>query len=143
MLSRLLSIPCRLYIPCPRHLLERLLREARQKVRAPTSARERGIESDGYLQVPIRLYTCAHVLAIHKHMCLPYVDEQLLCKVKSKVKKSGLNVKVAWQNKGKLKNMLVRSSWTSLDISANRNVQGGKDAILVKQVSGGIAHKRM
>ena len=75
----------------PKHLLERLLREARQKVRAPTSARGRGIESDGYL-------------------CLPYVDEQLLCKVKSKVKKSGLNVKVAWQNKEKLKNMLVRSS---------------------------------
>ena len=81
----------------PRHLLERLLREARRKERTRTGAHdrrdrgERGMESDGYL-------------------CLPYVDEQLLCKIKSKVKKSGLNVKVAWQNKEKLKNMLVRSS---------------------------------
>ena len=41
---------------------------------------------------------------------MPYVDEQLLCKIKNKVKKSGLDIKVAWQNKEKLKTMLVRSS---------------------------------
>ena len=30
-------------------------------------------------------------------ICLPYIDEELLCKVKSKVKKSGLNVRIAWK----------------------------------------------
>ena len=75
----------------PKHILSRLLREARQKRITPTDARRRDIELDGYL-------------------CLPYVDEQLLCKIKSKVKRSGLNIKLAWTNKGKLKNMLVRSS---------------------------------
>ena len=77
----------------PKHILSRLLREARQKGR-PQKDRRRsrsGEDLDGYL-------------------CLPYVDEQLLCKIKSRVKKSGLNVKVAWKNKDKLKNILVRSS---------------------------------
>ena len=44
------------------------------------------------------------------YLSLPYIDEQLLCKVKSKVKKSGLNVRIAWFNQNKLKNKLVRSS---------------------------------
>ena len=43
-------------------------------------------------------------------LCLPYVDEKLLCKIKSKVRKSGLNVKIAWKNNQKLKDKLVRSS---------------------------------
>ena len=30
-------------------------------------------------------------------------DEEIMCKIKSKVKKSGLNVKVAWKNNQKLK----------------------------------------
>ena len=76
----------------PRHILSRLLGEARRQRRAPTGARKsRGQKSDGFL-------------------CLPYVDEQLLCKVKNKVKKSGLEIRVAWQNKEKLKTKLVRSS---------------------------------
>ena len=77
----------------PRHVLSRLLREARQRGGTRTSTRTRGKNFDGYL-------------------CLPYVDEQLLCKIKSKIKKSGLDVRVAWQNKDKLKTMLVRSSLT-------------------------------
>ena len=77
----------------PRHVLSRLLREARQRGGTRTSARTRGKNFDGYL-------------------CLPYVDEQLLCKIKSKIKKSGLDVRVAWQNKDKLKTMLVKSSLT-------------------------------
>ena len=71
--------------------MSRLLREARRKCKAPTDAGKREGEADGYL-------------------CLPYVDEQLLCKIKSKVKRSGLHIKVAWQNKQKIKTMLVRSS---------------------------------
>ena len=74
----------------PKHVLSRLLREARQK-RARAGAGKQGVRSDGFL-------------------VLPYVDEQLLCKIKSKVKRSGLNIRLAWQNNGKLKNMLVRSS---------------------------------
>jgi len=43
-------------------------------------------------------------------LCLPYVDEELLCKIQSKVKKSGFNIRIAWRNPQKLKNKLVRSS---------------------------------
>ena len=75
----------------PKHILSRLLREARRQRRGPTRTHKRADHSDGYL-------------------CLPYVDERLLCKVKSKVKKSGLNVRLAWQNKEKLKTVLVKSS---------------------------------
>ena len=77
----------------PKHILSRLLREARHKRNksSPTGAHRGGRDIDGYL-------------------CLPYVDEQLLCKIKSKVKRSGLNIKLAWKNKAKLKNTLVRSS---------------------------------
>ena len=75
----------------PRHILTRLLREARQKGSTSTNARRGERDLDGYL-------------------CLPYVDEQLLIKIKSKVRRSGLNIKLAWKNKGKLKNMLIRSS---------------------------------
>ena len=37
------------------------------------------------------------------YLTLPYIDEHLLCKVKSIIKKSGLNVKLAWRNDMKLK----------------------------------------
>ena len=74
----------------PRHIISRLLEEARRG-RRQTTAHKNDVQSDGFL-------------------CLPYIDEQLLCKIKSKVKKSGLDVKIAWQNKEKLKNLLVRSS---------------------------------
>ena len=74
----------------PRHIISRLLEEARRG-RRQTTAHKNDVHSDGFL-------------------CLPYIDEQLLCKIKSKVKKSGLDVKIAWQNKEKLKNLLVRSS---------------------------------
>ena len=76
----------------PRKLLDRLLREVRMN---DTSTRRRNAKQqerfDGFL-------------------CLPYVDEQLLCKIKSRVKKSGLNVKIAWKNTHKLKDKLVHSS---------------------------------
>ena len=75
----------------PKHVLSRLLREARQSGGKPTRGQRRGKGCDGYL-------------------CLPYVDERLLCKIKSKVKQSGLDIRVAWQNKEKLKTLLVRSS---------------------------------
>ena len=65
-----------------KHILSRLLREARNKRNnlSPTSAQRGGREIDGYL-------------------CLTYLDEQLLCKIKSKVKRSGLNIKLASKNK--------------------------------------------
>ena len=43
-------------------------------------------------------------------LCLPYVDEKLLCQIQSKVRKSGLNVRLAWRNPKKLRNQLIRSS---------------------------------
>ena len=77
----------------PKHILARLLSEARRKARTPNRGGQKTGEgdSDGYL-------------------CLPYVDEQLLCKIKKKVRQSDLNIRVAWKNKEKLKTMLVRSS---------------------------------
>ena len=78
----------------PKKVLGRLLKEVRCKMggtsgNAARKGRNRG--GDGFL-------------------CLPYVDEELLCKIQSKVKKSGLNVKLAWRNPQKLKNKLIRSS---------------------------------
>ena len=43
-------------------------------------------------------------------MSLPYIDETLLWKVKQIVKKSKLNIRLAWKNEKKLKSSLVRSS---------------------------------
>ena len=43
-------------------------------------------------------------------LCLPYIDEELLCKIQSKIRKSGLNVRIAWKNPQKLRNKLIRSS---------------------------------
>ena len=76
----------------PGKLLDRLLKEARRS-HAPgkISKGKTQNHSDGFL-------------------CLPYVDEQLLCKIKSKVNKSGLNVKIAWRNNQKLRDKLIRSS---------------------------------
>ena len=76
----------------PEKLLVRLLKEARRNFTpARARARKERTHYDGFL-------------------CLPYIDEELLCKIKSKVRKSGLNVRIAWQNDQKLKNKLVRSS---------------------------------
>ena len=76
----------------PERVLKRLLREVQRKgtlARAPGNSREK--RGDLFL-------------------CLPYVDEQLLCKIQSKVRKSGLNVRIAWKNPQKLRNKLIRSS---------------------------------
>ena len=76
----------------PERLLVRLLKEARRKYTPARARKDKGrTHEDGFL-------------------CLPYIDEELLCKVKSKVKKWGLNVRIAWKNDQKLKNKLVRSS---------------------------------
>ena len=44
------------------------------------------------------------------YLSLPYVDEQLLQKIKHIVRKSKLRVRIAWKNDNKLKTALVRSS---------------------------------
>ena len=76
----------------PEKVLKKLLKEVRQQKRGARSNRpSRRSYDDGFL-------------------CLPYVDEQLLCKVKSKIKKSGFNVRIAWRNEQKLRNKLIRSS---------------------------------
>ena len=78
----------------PKKLLSRLLWEVRSNHSQVHGRKGKGRkqgQGDGYL-------------------CLPYVDEELLCKIKSKVKKSGLDVKIAWKNPNKLKDRLVRSS---------------------------------
>ena len=38
------------------------------------------------------------------------MDEKLLCKIQSKVRKSGLNIRLAWKNPQKLRNKLISSS---------------------------------
>ena len=78
----------------PEKVLNRLLREVQRK-RTPARAGggSRGKHGDLLL-------------------CLPYLDEQLLCKIKSKVRKSGLNIRIAWKNPQKLRNKLIRSSMT-------------------------------
>ena len=73
-------------------LLKRLLREVRLS-RGAKNRRKRAVGEDGFLT-------------------LPYIDEHLLCKVKQVVKRSGLNVRLAWRNENKLKNKLVRSAFT-------------------------------
>lgn len=75
----------------PNYILQRLLREARRQRGPSADRRQRRARFDGFL-------------------CLPYIDEELLCKVKSKVKRSGLDVRVAWQNKEKIKNKVVRTA---------------------------------
>ena len=45
-------------------------------------------------------------------LVLPYIDEQLLHKVKHIVKKSKLRVRIAWRNNNKLKTYRVRSSFS-------------------------------
>ena len=72
-------------------LLKRLLREVREARRAKVR-RRRSLGEDGFLT-------------------LPYVDENLLCKVKNVVRRSGLKVKLAWRNENKLKSKLVRSAF--------------------------------
>ena len=75
----------------PKHVLSRVLREARTPKNAKKYPKQKDI--DGFL-------------------CLPFIDDHLLCKVKRKVVKSGLNINVAWQNKSKLKTVLVHSSFS-------------------------------
>lgn len=74
-------------------LLKRLLREVRlARPRGAKGRRKLEAKEDGYLT-------------------LPYIDENLLCKVKRIVNRSGLNVKLAWRNENKLKNKLVHSAF--------------------------------
>ena len=73
-------------------LLKKLLRQVRQ-ARSKGRAPKQTLGEDGFLT-------------------LPYIDEDLLCKVKKVVKKSGLDVKVAWRNDKKLKKQLVRSAFS-------------------------------
>ena len=73
-------------------LLKRLLRDVRFS-RRKNNRKTPKMGDDGYLT-------------------LPYIDEKLLHKVKYVVKKSGLNVRIAWRNENKLKNRLVHSSFT-------------------------------
>ena len=54
----------------------------------------------------------SHKLGEDGYLTLPYIDEKLLHKVKYIVKWSGLNVKVAWRNKQKLKRRLIHSAFT-------------------------------
>ena len=76
----------------PEKVLKRILREVQRK-NAPTYRGRTDPKKyrDGFL-------------------CLPYVDEALLHKIQSKVKKSGLNVRIAWKNPNKLRNKLIRSA---------------------------------
>ena len=76
----------------PMKLLLRLFREARNGPK-PVS-RKQSKEHDGF----------------DGFLCLPYVDEKFLCKIKSKAQKSGLNIKIAWKDNQKLKDKLIRSS---------------------------------
>ena len=77
-----------------RNLLKRLLREVQDEKRTKQKRGDRqNAGNDGYLT-------------------LPYIDEHLLCKVKNIVRKSGLNVKLAWRNDRKLKKRLVRSAFS-------------------------------
>ena len=46
------------------------------------------------------------------YLTLPYIDESVCAKVKSVVKKSDLNLRVAWRNRYTLKNYLSRSAFT-------------------------------
>ena len=72
-------------------VLKRPLREMRL-TRTKTSVGKRTVRDDGYLT-------------------LPYIDESLLCKVKSVVKRSGLDVRLAWRNENKLKSHIVHSAF--------------------------------
>lgn len=75
----------------PKYILVKLLREAKRQVKDQTKNHKKRIDTDGFL-------------------CLPYIDEKLLCKIKSKVASSGLDIKLAWKSHDKLKKILVHSS---------------------------------
>ena len=70
-------------------------------------------------------------------LCLPYIDEELLCKIQTKVRKSGLNVRIAWKNPQKLKNKLVRSSLSKPKCPGVNGVTRAFQAFL------GTAHRKM
>ena len=74
----------------PENVLRRTLREAKAGGTKRGSTKE---DVDGFLT-------------------LPYVDEKLLSRVKGVVRRSGMNIRLAWRNKNKLKNALVRSAFS-------------------------------
>ena len=49
---------------------------------------------------------------IDGYLTLPYIDEEVCAKVKSIVKKSNLNLRVAWRNNNSLKSYLTRSAFS-------------------------------
>ena len=76
----------------PKKILQRLLEEVRRGGRAERAGRAGQKRcTDGFLS-------------------LPYIDEELLCKIQSKVRKSGFKIRIAWKNPKKLRNILIRSS---------------------------------
>ena len=89
-------------------LLKRLLREV-QRSRAKRGRREggRGTKGDGRGRRGDR---GREVDTEDGFLVLPYIDEQLLRKVKYIINKSKLRVRVAWRNDNKLKTRLVKSS---------------------------------
>ena len=76
----------------PNYLLDRLLREARKNRSQTETRRDRAHKPFGGF------------------LTLPYIDEKLLCEIRSKVRQSGLNIKITWKNSQKLKGKLVRSA---------------------------------
>ena len=46
------------------------------------------------------------------YLTLPYIDEGVCAKVNSIVKKSNLNLRVAWRSNNSVKNLLVRSAFS-------------------------------
>ena len=74
----------------PKHILKRTLREAKIPS-TKQGSKKKDADVDGFLT-------------------LPYVDEKLSKRVKSVVRKSGMNIRLAWRNNKKLKNVLVNSA---------------------------------
>ena len=79
-----------------KQLVRRLYREVAQSQRQVTNERQRHQqrEFDGYLT-------------------LPYIDEGMCAKVNSVVRRSNLNVRVAWRSKNTLKKCLTRSAFSA------------------------------
>ena len=75
-------------------LLRRMLREVRL-ARTGNGRRRKAKEGSG---------------SYDGFLTLPYIDEQLLCKIKKVVKRSNLKIHVAWKNNQKLKSSLIRSA---------------------------------
>ena len=76
------------------------------------------------------------------YLTLPYIDEGISAKVKSIVRRSGLNIRVAWRSKNTLKSVLTRSAFSPPQCPAGTRLCNACEAGLKGRCStSGVVYK--